>query len=161
MRSLEFCAKFLESTNRPILYKENGMGKATRVLIGKLGLDGHESGARIIARALRDAGMEVIYAGLRQTPEMIVQAAIQEDVDIIGLSFLSGAHNELSSRVLQLLKQKGLEEIPVLVGGIIPAEDIPGMKAMGVREVFGPGTDTRHVAKYVQNLSRTKSTAST
>ena len=121
-----------------------------RVLIAKPGLDGHDRGAKVIARALRDAGMEVIYTGLRQTPEMIVDAALQEDVEVIGLSILSGAHGHLIPRVMRLLKEKGLEKVSVFVGGIIPEGDIPGLKAAGVAEVFGPGTPTADVAKAIR-----------
>jgi len=110
-----------------------------RVLIAKPGLDGHDRGAKVVARALRDAGMEVIYTGLRQTPEQIVTAALQEDVDVIGLSILSGAHMTLVPRVMQLLQEKGLQDVVVFVGGIIPQEDIPKLKALGVAEVFLPG----------------------
>ena len=111
-----------------------------RILIAKPGLDGHDRGAKVIARALRDAGMEVIYTGLRQTPEMIVEAALQEDVDAIGLSILSGAHMTLVPRILSLLQAEGLGDLPVFVGGIIPEEDIPALTQAGVRQVFGPGT---------------------
>ncbi len=111
-----------------------------RVLIAKPGLDGHDRGAKVVARALRDAGMEVIYTGLRQTPEQIVAAALQEDVDVIGLSILSGAHMTLVPRVMQLLREKGLQDVVVFVGGIIPQEDIPKLKELGVAEVFLPGT---------------------
>jgi len=128
------------------------MEKKIRVLISKPGLDGHESGAKVIARALRDAGMEVIYTGLRQTPEMIVQTALQESVDIIGLSILSGAHNEHCSRILKLLREKGLGGISVIVGGIIPREDIPILREMGVKEVFGPGTKMEQVVEFVKHL---------
>jgi methylmalonyl-CoA mutase C-terminal domain/subunit len=128
------------------------MGKVTRVLIAKPGLDGHEAGAKIIARALRDAGMEVIYSGVRQTPEMIVQAALQENVDVIGLSILSGAHKELCSRVLKALKDKGLENVAVIAGGIIPREDIPDLDNMGVKGVFGPGTKTQNVVAFIKNM---------
>jgi methylmalonyl-CoA mutase, C-terminal domain len=114
--------------------------KKIRVLIAKPGLDGHDRGAKVVARALRDAGMEVIYTGLRQTPEMITEAALQEDVDVIGLSILSGAHNILVPRVMELLKQNGQENVMVFVGGIIPESDIPGLLACGVRLVYGPGT---------------------
>src|SRR5512135_1617076 len=113
-----------------------------RVLIGKVGLDGHDRGVKLIARALRDAGMEVIYTGLRQTPEQIVAAAIQEDVDAIGLSILSGAHNVLFPEVMRLLKEEGGEDIVVFAGGIIPEQDIPKLKALGIREIFLPGTPT-------------------
>ena len=125
-----------------------------RVLIAKPGLDGHETGAKIIARALSDAGMEVIYTGCRQTPAMIVRTALQEDVDIVGLSILSGAHKELCSRILALLREESNEEIPLIVGGIIQDEDISILKGMGVKEVFGPGTDTHQVVECVKNLVR-------
>ena len=113
-----------------------------RVLIAKPGLDGHDRGAKVVARALRDAGMEVIYTGLRQTAEQIVSAAIQEDVDAIGLSILSGAHNVLFPEILRLLKEEGASDIPVFAGGIIPEKDIPKLKEMGIREIFLPGTPT-------------------
>jgi methylmalonyl-CoA mutase C-terminal domain/subunit len=116
--------------------------KKIRVLIAKPGLDGHDRGAKIIARALRDAGMEVIYTGLRQTPEQIVAAAVQEDVDAIGLSILSGAHNVLFPEIMRLLKEEGAQEILVFAGGIIPEQDIPKMKALGIRDIFLPGTPT-------------------
>lgn len=116
--------------------------KKIRVLIAKPGLDGHDRGAKIIARALRDAGMEVIYTGLRQTPEQIVAAAVQEDVDAIGLSILSGAHNVLLPEVMRLLKEEGAEDIAVFAGGIIPEQDIAKLKAIGIREIFLPGTPT-------------------
>jgi methylmalonyl-CoA mutase C-terminal domain/subunit len=121
-----------------------------RVLIAKPGLDGHDRGAKVIARALRDAGMEVIYTGLRQTPEQIVTAAVQEDVDVIGLSILSGAHLAIAQRVLELLRQQGAAEIPLFVGGIIPTQDIPELKKMGVAEVFLPGTTLEQVIRHVQ-----------
>jgi len=116
--------------------------KKIRVLIAKPGLDGHDRGAKIIARALRDAGMEVIYTGLRQTPEQIVSAAVQEDVDAIGLSILSGAHNVLFPEIMRLLKEEGAQDIIVFAGGIIPEQDIPRLKAIGIREIFLPGTPT-------------------
>ncbi len=118
-----------------------------RVLIAKPGLDGHDRGAKVIARALRDAGMEVIYTGLRQTPEMIAEAALQEDVDVVGLSILSGAHNALVPTIIEKLHQNDLEDVLVFVGGIIPEDDIPGLLAQGVHAVYGPGTDTQQVAK--------------
>jgi methylmalonyl-CoA mutase C-terminal domain/subunit len=130
--------------------------KPIRVLIAKPGLDGHESGAKVIARALAEAGMEVVYTGTRQTPQMIVNTALQEDADILGLSILSGAHQELCSRILSLFKQKGMEDIPIIVGGIIPDRDIPKLKKMGVTEVFGPGTTTTEVVSCVQDLVRDK-----
>jgi methylmalonyl-CoA mutase C-terminal domain/subunit len=121
-----------------------------RVLIAKPGLDGHDRGAKVIARALRDAGMEVIYSGLRQTPEQIVAAAIQEDVDVVGLSILSGAHNVLFPEVMKLLKEKGGDDIVVLAGGIIPDKDIPALKALGIREVFLPGTPTQRLVEFIR-----------
>jgi len=126
------------------------MEKKIRILVAKPGLDGHETGAKLIARALRDAGMEVVYTGPRQTPEMIVQSALQEDADIIGLSILSGAHIEFASRVVDLLKERRMEDIPIIMGGIIPQEDIPLLKEMGVRKVFGPGTNTQEIVEYIQ-----------
>lgn len=124
-------------------------GKKIRVLIAKPGLDSHDRGAKIVARALRDAGMEVIYTGLRQTPEQIVETALQEDVDVIGLSILSGAHLALFPRIMELLRQKGLTDVLVFAGGIIPEEDIPELKKIGIKEVFGPGTPTETIIKYV------------
>jgi methylmalonyl-CoA mutase, C-terminal domain len=121
-----------------------------RVLVAKPGLDGHDRGAKVIARALRDAGMEVIYTGLRQTPEMIAEAALQEDVDVVGLSILSGAHLSLVPRIIELLKATGQPEVKVFVGGIIPEEDIPALKGIGVTEVFGPGASTETVIKAVR-----------
>jgi methylmalonyl-CoA mutase C-terminal domain/subunit len=131
------------------------MRRRIRVLIAKPGLDGHEAGAKVIARAFMEAGMEVIYTGLRQTPEMIVQTALQEGVDIIGLSILSGAHNELCSRILRLLGEKGLGNVAVIVGGIVPREDIPILQEMGVKGVFGPGANTENVVEFVRNLVAT------
>jgi len=128
--------------------------KKIRVLIGKVGLDGHDRGVKLVARALRDAGVEVIYTGLHQTPEQVVAAAIQEDVDAIGLSVLSGAHNYLLPRVLELLKQQGADDIAVFGGGIIPDEDIPRLKAAGVRTLFGPGTPMSEVVDFVKRLKR-------
>jgi methylmalonyl-CoA mutase C-terminal domain/subunit len=125
-----------------------------RILIAKPGLDGHDRGAKVIARALRDAGMEVIYTGLRQTPEMIVEAALQEDVDAIGLSILSGAHMTLFPRVIQLLKEKGLEDVLVFGGGIIPDQDVPELKRLGVRGIFGPGTSTDTIVEFVREEIR-------
>ncbi len=124
--------------------------KKIRVLIAKPGLDGHDRGAKVVARALRDAGMEVIYTGLRQTPEMIVEAALQEDVDVIGLSILSGAHMALFPRIMNLLKENGLDDVLVVAGGIIPDEDVPALKKMGIREVFGPGTSTEEIVKFIE-----------
>ena len=122
-----------------------------RVLIAKPGLDGHDRGAKVIARALRDAGMEVIYSGLRQTPAQIAAAAIQEDVDVVGLSILSGAHNVLFPEILQLLKQQGGEDILVVAGGIIPDKDIEPLKKLGVREIFLPGTPTQTLVDYIRD----------
>jgi methylmalonyl-CoA mutase, C-terminal domain len=123
-----------------------------RVLIAKPGLDGHDRGAKVIARALRDAGMEVVYTGLRQTPEMIVEAALQEDVDVIGLSILSGAHMTLVPRILTLLREQGMEDVAVLVGGIVPKEDAGALLDLGVRGVFGPGTTTDEVVSFVREV---------
>ncbi len=128
------------------------MERKIRVLIAKPGLDGHDRGAKLIARALRDAGMEVIYTGLRQTPQMITTAALQEDVDIVGLSILSGAHMTLVPRVMESLKEAGLGDVAVFVGGIIPEEDWPALKEYGVRAVYGPGTSTQQVIEDVQRL---------
>ena len=122
-----------------------------RVLVGKPGLDGHDRGAKIIARAFRDAGFEVIYTGLHQTPEQIVSASIQEDVDCIALSILSGAHNTLLPAVSALLKEKGADDIVLMAGGVIPEEDIPGLKAAGIREVFTPGTSTEIIVAWVRD----------
>ena len=124
--------------------------KRIRVLIAKPGLDGHDRGAKIIARALRDAGMEVIYTGLRQTPEMIASAAAQEDVDVIGLSILSGAHNTLCPQLMDLLHNKGMNDIAVLVGGIIPEADIPALKKAGIAEIFLPGTSTQDIVNFIR-----------
>ncbi len=121
-----------------------------RVLAAKPGLDGHDRGIKVICAALRDAGMEVIYTGLRQTPEQIVAAAIQEDVDVIALSCLSGAHGYLFPRVMELLREKGIDDILVLGGGIIPEEDIPALKAAGIAEIFTPGTDTGDIIRYIR-----------
>ena len=121
-----------------------------RVLVAKPGLDGHDRGAKVIARALRDAGMEVIYTGLRQTPEMIAAAAAQEDVDVIGLSILSGAHNTLCPRLLELLREKQMADVPVVIGGIIPEADIPGLKQAGIAAIFLPGTPTQEIVEFIQ-----------
>lgn len=126
------------------------MSRKIRVLIAKPGLDGHDRGAKVIARALRDAGMEVIYTGIRQTPEQIAITAIQEGVDIVGLSSLSGAHNHLFPKLVQILKEKEAEDIPVFGGGIIPGEDIPSLKESGIREIFQPGTTTEEIIKYIR-----------
>jgi len=127
------------------------MSRKIRVLIAKPGLDGHDRGAKVIARALRDAGMEVIYTGIRQTPEQIANAAIQEGVDIVGLSSLSGAHMNLFPKVIQILKEKGAEDILVFGGGIIPADDISILKEAGIREIFQPGASTEDIIKYIQD----------
>jgi methylmalonyl-CoA mutase C-terminal domain/subunit len=124
--------------------------KKIRVLVAKPGLDGHDRGAKIISRALRDAGFEVIYTGLRRTPEEIVNAAIQEDVDVIGLSILSGAHNVLFPQVMNLLDQKGIDDIHVIAGGIIPEKDIPDLKKIGIAEVFLPGSSTQNIVQWIQ-----------
>lgn len=124
--------------------------KKIRVLVAKPGLDGHDRGAKVIARALRDAGMEVIYTGLRQTPEMIASAALQEDVDAVGISILSGAHNTLCPRIIDLLRENGMDDCLVFVGGIIPQEDIPFLKSKGVSEVFLPGTSTEDVVSLLR-----------
>ena len=126
------------------------MSRKIRILIAKPGLDGHDRGAKVIARALRDAGMEVIYTGIRQTPEQIANTAIQEGVDIVGLSCLSGAHNSLFPKVVQILKEKGAEDIHVFGGGIIPVEDIPALKNAGIKEIFLPGTSTEDIARYIE-----------
>ena len=122
-----------------------------RILVGKPGLDGHDRGAKIIARAFRDAGFEVIYTGLHQTPEQIVSAAIQEDVDLIALSILSGAHNTLLPAVSEILREKGADDIILMAGGVIPEVDIPGLKESGVREVFTPGTSTETIVSWVRD----------
>jgi methylmalonyl-CoA mutase C-terminal domain/subunit len=128
--------------------------RTLRILVGKPGLDGHDRGAKIIARAFRDAGFEVIYTGLHQTPEQIVSAAIQEDVDAVGLSILSGAHNSLLPRVCDLFKEKGADDIVVFGGGVIPDDDIPGLKAAGISEVFTPGTSTEAIVQWVRDNVR-------
>src|SRR5262245_25189393 len=120
-----------------------------RVVIAKPGLDGHDRGAKVIARALRDAGMEVIYTGLRQTPEMIAAAALQEDADVIGLSILSGAHNHIAPRLMELLRQKGLDDVLVVIGGIIPDVDIPKLKEIGVKGIFLPGTPMQDIITFI------------
>jgi len=125
-------------------------GKKIRVLAAKPGLDGHDRGIKVLASALMDAGMEVIYTGLRQTPAQIVEAAIQEGVDVIAMSILSGAHDYHFPKVMELLKERGIEDILVLGGGIIPDEDIPKLKEIGIAEIFGPGTDTRDVVKFIK-----------
>jgi len=125
--------------------------KTIRVLIAKPGLDGHDRGAKVIARALRDAGMEVIYTGLRQTPEQIVEAAIQEDVEVIGLSILSGAHGFLFPRIIELLRERDAEDILVIGGGVIPDKDIPVLKEAGIAEIFTPGTSTSAIVDFIKS----------
>ena len=125
-----------------------------RILVAKPGLDSHDRGAKVISRAFRDAGMEVIYTGLRQTPEQVVETALQEDVDVIALSILSGAHLALFPRIMELLKQRGLDDVLVFAGGIIPKEDVPHLKGIGIAEVFGPGTRTDTLVKFIQERMR-------
>jgi methylmalonyl-CoA mutase C-terminal domain/subunit len=125
-----------------------------RVLVAKPGLDGHDRGAKVIARALRDAGMEVIYTGIRQTPEMIAEAALQEDVDVVGMSILSGAHMALFPRILELLRENDMVDVLVVAGGIIPDDDVPALQELGVKGVFGPGTPTDAIVKFIrENVS--------
>jgi methylmalonyl-CoA mutase C-terminal domain/subunit len=133
--------------------------KRIRVLIAKPGLDGHDRGAKVIARALRDAGMEVIYTGLRQTPEMIASAAEQEDVDVIGLSILSGAHNTLCVRLMDLLRAKNMSDVTVLVGGIIPDADIPELKRSGIAEIFQPGTPMQSIVEFIKTSTGSQQNA--
>jgi methylmalonyl-CoA mutase C-terminal domain/subunit len=128
-----------------------------RVVIAKPGLDGHDRGAKVIARALRDAGMEVIYTGLRQTPEMIASAALQEDADVIGLSILSGAHNHIAPRLMDLLKSKGLDDVLVVIGGIIPDVDIPKLREIGVKGIFLPGTPMQQIIDFINANARPRS----
>ena len=132
------------------------MAQKIRVVIAKPGLDGHDRGARVIARALRDAGMEVIYTGLRQTPEQIVAAALQEDADVIGLSILSGAHMHICPRIMALLEEKGLNDVLVVVGGIIPDVDIPKLKEIGVRGIFLPGTPMQEIVDFIRKNVRSR-----
>jgi methylmalonyl-CoA mutase C-terminal domain/subunit len=126
-----------------------------RVLLAKPGLDGHDRGAKVVARALRDAGMEVIYTGIRQTPDMIVKAAIQEDADVVGLSILSGAHLELFPPIIEGLKKQGREDALVIAGGIIPEDDIPALQQMGIKAIFGPGTSTEDIVSFIQRKAIT------
>ncbi len=135
------------STGTPATFRPT---RKVRILVGKAGLDGHDRGAKVIARALRDAGVEVIYTGLHQTPEMLVETALQEDVDAIGLSILSGAHNYLFSRILELLKERGADDVVLFGGGIIPDDDIAALKTQGVKEIFTSGTTTRQVIDWVR-----------
>ncbi len=130
-----------------------------RVVIAKPGLDGHDRGAKVIARALRDAGMEVIYTGLRQTPEQIVAAALQEDAGVIGLSILSGAHNSICPRLMELLRERGLDDVLVIVGGIVPQSDVAALKAIGISEVFGPGTPMQQIIDFISSHRRAKAPA--
>jgi methylmalonyl-CoA mutase C-terminal domain/subunit len=132
------------------------MARKVRVVIAKPGLDGHDRGAKVIARALRDAGMEVIYTGLRQTPEQIVAAALQEDADVVGLSILSGAHNHIAPRLMELLKANGLDDVLVVIGGIIPDVDIPKLHAMGVKGVFLPGTPMQEIIDFINANVRSR-----
>ena len=132
-----------------------------RIVIAKPGLDGHDRGAKVIARALRDAGMEVIYTGLRQTPEQIVDAALQEDADVIGLSILSGAHNRICARLMELLKEKGLDDMLVVIGGIIPDVDVPKLNEIGVRGVFQPGTPMHAITEFIESNVRRQTATST
>jgi len=132
------------------------MNDKIRVIVAKPGLDGHDRGAKIIARSFRDAGFEVIYTGLRQTPEQIVNAALQEDADVVGLSVLSGAHMTLCPRIMELMKKEGLDDVLVLVGGIIPDQDIPKLKESGIAQVFQPGASTEEIIAFVRNNVRQK-----
>jgi methylmalonyl-CoA mutase C-terminal domain/subunit len=133
------------------------MESKPRILIAKPGLDGHDRGAKVVARALRDAGMEVIYTGLRQTPEMVVESALQEDVDAIGLSILSGAHLPLVQRIMELLAAHDMQDIPVFLGGIIPPDDVPPLEAMGVAGIFGPGSNTEAIIQFIhETLANTQ-----
>ena len=125
-----------------------------KVLVAKPGLDGHDRGAKVIARALRDAGMEVIYTGIRQTPEMIVQAAAQEDVDVLGLSILSGAHMDIIPRIMKLLKDNDMEDVPVVLGGIVPEQDRAYLEDLGVIEIFGPGTSTLEIVDFIKSSKK-------
>lgn len=132
------------------------MGKRIKVIVAKLGLDGHDRGAKVIARALKDAGMEVVYTGLRQTPQQIVKTTIQEDADVIGISILSGAHLELVPQIVEAMKASGLTDVGLVVGGVIPPEDIPKLKAMGVDEVFLPGTSLKEIITKVSTVAEKK-----
>lgn len=128
------------------------MEEKIRVLIAKPGLDGHDRGAKLVARILRDAGMEVIYTGLRQTPEMVAEAALQEDVQVVGLSILSGAHTEIFPTIMQQLKDKGLDDLAVVAGGIIPEEDVPALKQLGIKAVFGPGASSQEIVDSIKKV---------
>jgi methylmalonyl-CoA mutase, C-terminal domain len=138
---------------------EQSEERKIRVLIAKPGLDGHDRGAKVIARGLRDAGIEVIYTGLRQTPEMVVEAALQEDVDAIGLSILSGAHKALVPRIMELLQEREMRDIPVFLGGIVPHDDVPSMEEAGVAAVFGPGTGMDKIVKAIVSATRDRKEA--
>ena len=131
-------------------FDNNQDRRKLKIIIAKPGLDGHDRGAKVVARALRDAGMEVVYTGIRQTPEMIAEAALQEDVDVIGLSILSGAHMVLFPRILQLLHENGLDEVLIVAGGIIPDEDVEALSRLGVQGVFGPGTNTNDIVRFIR-----------
>ena len=137
------------------------MSRPIRVVIAKPGLDGHDRGAKVIARALRDAGMEVIYTGLRQTPEQIVEVALQEDADVIGLSILSGAHNHICPRLVSLLREKGLGDVLVVVGGIIPDADVPQLEAIGISGVFQPGTPMQAISRFIESRVQRGASAAT
>ena len=137
------------------------MSRPIRVVIAKPGLDGHDRGAKVIARALRDAGMEVIYTGLRQTPEQIVEVALQEDADVIGLSILSGAHNHICPRLVSLLREKGLGDVLVVVGGIIPDADVPQLEAIGISGVFQPGTPMQAISRFIESRVQRDASAAT
>src|SRR5579871_2977967 len=157
-KSVPRCATCSALTRNVLIFKMSDA--PIRVLVAKPGLDGHDRGARIIARALRDAGMEVIYTGLRQTPEMVVNAALQEDVQVIGLSILSGPHNAIVPRVTDLLKQNKMDDVLLLVGGIIPDQDIEGLKKAGVAAIFQPGTAMDEIVKFIRkNVDKTRSQA--
>ena len=138
----------------PVLAPDVERTETIRVIIAKPGLDGHDRGAKVIARALRDEGMEVIYTGLRQTPEQIVEAALQEDAGVIGLSILSGAHNHVCPRVMELLRDKGLDDVLVVLGGIVPDVDRPGLRALGIEGVFPPGTPMRDIVNFIREHHR-------
>ena len=133
--------------------------KKIRVLVAKPGLDGHDRGAKVVARALRDYGMEVIYTGIRQTPEMIAQSALQEDVDVVGLSILSGAHNELFPHIMEQLKKRKMDRVLVIAGGIIPEEDHPALNKIGIKGIFGPGTPTKDIAEFIRKAMGEKKAA--
>ncbi len=134
----------------------NAAGQPLRVLIAKVGLDGHDRGAKVLTRALRDSGMEVIYTGLRQTPEQVAAAALQEDADVVGLSILSGAHNHIAPRLMHLLKEQGLDDVLVVIGGIIPDVDIPKLKAIGVKGIFLPGTPMQDIIDFINANARAR-----